>query len=916
MRFIIILLCLGSFLIAKAEDLSVGFIYKKDIPEEAFYLYDWLIVDPDNFKLESLKEKFYIKKRKAKLIAYVSIGELEPYRDYYKKADKSWIIGENKGWKSKIADLRKDEYIQFLINEVFEKHKNYNGFFLDTMDSYQMVLKDEAEKKKYEEGLVKLVNILRQKYPDKIILANRPFEIIDKIKDKIDGFVAESLFYGLEIGKEIRYKKMKEEDTKWLLDKLNYVKSLGVKVIVIDYVDPRDRKLQKEVAKMIYQRGFIPYVTDKHLNSLGVSIYQLIPRKVLLIYDDKVFKDPIYSNVHRLVQPWVEYYGYVPVIKSAGQVIDEDRFKDIMVDEYAGIVVDVSEGRSSDFRKWIIDKKREGLKIFFVNRIPYTDDEFLKEFGITKEGDLKLFDRYKLVKSDFNFFETEPRFEEIPILNVEKAKYSIEFVDEKDKKFVPFAITEWGGYGLEGAFLLNLDKDSLFVINPLEVFKKVFDPKFPIPDVTTENGRRILTAHIDGDGFFGVADFNPSKNLGEIIRDEILKKYRIPHTISIIEGEIAPYGLYPEKSSFLESVAKSIFQLSNVEPASHSFSHPFKWQLIEKAVSDNKNINEGYNLNIKNYTFDLKREIVGSIEYINRNLLPKDKTVKAFLWTGDCIPSKNALKLTYEAGVYNVNGGNTWINEKEPFYSLISPMGFDRDGYFQVYSAVQNENVYTDLWRDYFGYIRVIDTFKMTEKPVRLKPISIYYHFYSGQKLASLKALKEVYNYVMKQNTNPIFLSEYAQRVLEFRNMAIGEDIRDDKIVIRSEGNLKTVRLDIKDIYPDIIKSKGVAGFSVINNSIYFNLDNSGDYKIIFSNSVPNFYLKDSNGQITEMRQIDRKVFIKLKSYVPLEFSFYDKDCKTSIKPTGYQIEKDGENITIIIYKEEEETYVEADCSR
>ncbi|MEJ5173661.1 MAG: endo alpha-1,4 polygalactosaminidase, partial [Hydrogenothermaceae bacterium] len=742
---------------------------------------------------------------------------------------------------------RRDDYINFLINEVFEKHKNFDGFFLDTMDSYQMVLKDEFEKKRYEEGLVKLVNTLRQRYPDKVILVNRPFEIIDRIKDKVDGLVAESLFYGVEIGKEIKYKKMREEDTRWLLDKLNYVKSLGVEVIVIDYVDPKNRKLQREVAKMIYQRSFIPYVTDRFLNSLGVSLYQLIPRKVLLIYDDKVFKDPIYSDIHRLIQPWVEYYGYVPVVRSAKQVIDENRFKDSMIDEYAGIVINVSEDGSSDFSRWLIDKKREGIKIFFVDRIPFTGDKFLKEFGITKEGDLGLFDKYKLVKSDFNFFETEPRFEEIPLLKVENVKYSIEFINEQNKTFVPFAITDWGGYGLEGAFLSTSGEDSLFVINPLEVFRKVFDPKFPIPDITTENGRRILTAHIDGDAFFGVADFNPSKNTGEIIRDEILKKYKIPHTVSIIEGEIAPYGLYPEKSTFLESVAKSIFQLENVEPASHSFSHPFKWQLLEKSISKDEK-NENYSLNIKGYTFDLKREIIGSIDYINKNLLPKDKSVKVFLWTGDCAPSENALKLTYRAGVYNVNGGYTWINGKEPFYSFISPMGLDRNGYFQVYSPVQNENIYTDLWKDFYGYIRVIDTFEFTEKPVRLKPISIYYHFYSGQKVASLKALKEVYDYAMKQDTNPMFLSEYAQRVLEFRNMVIAEDIRDDTVLMRSEGSLKTVRLDSIDIYPDIFKSKGVVGFSMVNNSTYIHLDNSGDYKMVFSNTIPNFYLKDSNG--------------------------------------------------------------------
>ncbi|MEJ5173209.1 MAG: hypothetical protein WHT47_05795, partial [Hydrogenothermaceae bacterium] len=68
--------------------------------------------------------------------------------------------------------------------------------------------------------------------------------------------------------------------------------------------------------------------------------------------------------------------------------------------------------------------------------------------------------------------------------------------------------------------------------------------------------------------------------------------------------------------------------------------------------------------------------------------------------------------------------------------------------------------------------------------------------------------------------------------------------------------------------------------------------------------------------QITEMKQNDRKVVIKLKSYIPLEFSIYNKNCEILIKPEGYSIEKNGENITRIRYKEEKESYVEAHCSR
>jgi hypothetical protein len=44
---------------------------------------------------------------------------------------------------------------------------------------------------------------------------------------------------------------MKEEDTRWLLNKLNEIKNLGVKVIVIDYVDHRNKNYKKKLLKNI-----------------------------------------------------------------------------------------------------------------------------------------------------------------------------------------------------------------------------------------------------------------------------------------------------------------------------------------------------------------------------------------------------------------------------------------------------------------------------------------------------------------------------------------------------------------------------------------------------------------------------------------------------------------------------------------
>ncbi|MBX0312616.1 MAG: endo alpha-1,4 polygalactosaminidase [Sulfurihydrogenibium sp.] len=906
MRYIIRLLCLFNLLfifnLSYGKDLSIGFIYREP-PEEAFYLYDWLVVDPDNFSFEKLKEKYYIKNKKAKLFAYVSVGEIEPYRKYYKEIDKSWIIGENKDWKTYIADIRKKEYREFLINKVLKNLSQYDGFFFDTLDSYQIALKP-SEYKDYENALAEFIIQVKKTFPDKKIILNRGFEVVPQVKDYIDAVVAESLFYGLDT-KTMKYKKMKEEDTRWLLNKLNEIKNLGVKVIVIDYVDPKNKKLQKEVAKKIYENGFIPYVTDKDLKTLGTSIYQIIPRKIMILYNSKEF-DAVYNDLHRNFQAFVEYLGYVPVMYD----INKELPKDYIGDEYAGILLRQTE-YSPEMLQWLKKQISDGIKVFFLSYIP-SDEEFLSFLGLKIEGYTSIFDKVDFEPISYNYFEIKPEIQPIPITIPQNNFKPILKAKINDKEFYPFAITDWGGYALEGTFLSESGKNALLVFNPVEIFRDVFKPDFPAPDVTTENGNRILTAHIDGDAFFGVADFDPQKNLGEIIRDEILKKYKIPHTVSIVEGEIAPWGLYPDKSKKLEEIARSIFALENVEIASHSFSHPFKWRKLYELEKQNKESKEkGYSLPIKNYEFNLEREIIGSIDYINKNLAPENKKTKVFLWTGDCVPPKEALQLTYKIGVYNVNGGDTWINYQEPFYTLIGPMGLNRDEYFQVYAPIQNENVYTNLWRDYYGYIKSISTFKLTDEKYRFKPISIYYHFYSGQKIASLKALKEVYDYALSQEINPMFLSEYAQRVLEFRNTVVAKDL-EDNFVIRNEGNLKTVRFD-KDVKIDIFKSQNVVGFRKIHDSIYVHLTNNGDSKIFFSSDDPNFMVINSNGQIKFYEKDGKVIKIKLEGYIPLTFKILNKNCKLNITPNGYILKKDR-NYYDLKFTKGKEVYMEAHC--
>ena len=89
-------------------------------------------------------------------------------------------------------------------------------------------------------------------------------------------------------------------------------------------------------------------------------------------------------------------------------------------------------------------------------------------------------------------------------------------------------------------------------------------------------------------------------------------------------------------------------------------------------------------------------------------------------------------------------------------------LGIRLGEHFQAYAPIMNENVFTNLWTGpFYGFERVIETFRFTGSPRRIKPIDIYYHTYSATKRASLNALHKVYSWALAQPIRPVFPSEF-----------------------------------------------------------------------------------------------------------------------------------------------------------
>ncbi len=881
-----------------ASQPNIAMFYGANPPWDELRAFDVVVVE----SLHVPNPKQYANDKTA-LFAYVAVGEVSPDRAYLKKIPSKWRLGANSDWGSVVLDQSQPEWPVFFVEQVIKPlwDAGYRGFFLDTLDSFMRYAKTETEQARQISGMVAVIRELKQRYPEARLIFNRGFEILPQVHREVFAVAAESLFQGWNPAHQ-KYRPVPANDREWLSGQLMRVKNeYSLPVLCIDYVAPERRDLARETASKIHESGFIPWVTTPQLNMLGVGGIEVMPRKVLMVHNsaDTEYDLINTSGMHYATMP-LNYLGYTVEFKDARQTLPDFPLSG----RYAGVLV------------WL-DKaaKREGgalaswLKKQIESNVPVVvlgDGGFLFSNSDTKHLGLEYsmsnvgHSPLRISKQDHMVgFEAQPIFDRSAFfpLRVQQGKPLLTLKNERGQLQDAVALTSWGGYALNPHVLVELPsiaasgrpkdtgKNLRWVINPVEFLRLALKlPDMPVPDVTTESGRRMLMVHMDGDGFVSKAEFPGSPYAAEVLRDQILKKYPLPSTISVIQGEIAANGLYPAQSVALEKIAREIFALPQVEIAAHSFSHPFLWH---KALSNPNQ--EGYHLVLPNYSFDLKQEISGSIAYIESRLAPPGKKVKTFLWTGDCNVGNDALELAFRSGVVSMNGGETMISHSFPTFTLVSPLGVPRENYFQVYAPNQNENVYTNNWLGpFYGYERVIETFELTDTAYRLKPIDIYFHTYSGSKPASLKALNKVFKWATEQETTPIHVSDYVRKVHDFNSMVVARTA--EGWLVRGAGYLRELRAPLSLGQPVLEPNGGLVGFNRHGINQYLHLAENETH-LRFNTSIPSSpFLVSANARVTRFARVtdadNTTTNMALSGQVPLKFALtLDSGC--SVRADG-----------------------------
>jgi len=412
--------------------------------------------------------------------AYVSVGEVLASAAYFKDIPKDWLVASNSAWNSAVVNQTARGWPQFYVHHVIAPlwDKGYRGFFLDTLDSYQLYAKTDADRASAQAGLVAVVRAIKHRYPRARLIFNRGFEILPQVHEQVYAVAFESLFQGWNQADK-RYAEVPQADRDWLMTQVKMVNGYGLPAIAIDYCAPSDRGCARATATKIKALGVIPYITDPLLSTVGLGSIEVMPRSVLVLQDGLpaagLEASPALETsdgLHSLPAA-LSYLGYRTEFADMAQPLPDD----VSHDRYAGIVIRMNSDapRPQALRAWITHATDAGVPIAML------DSSIVP-----------------------------------PVASLQQA--------------------------------LHL-------------------PSMPVPDTTTENGRRLMTTRVDGDGFSSKAAFKDawgSVYSGDVLY-RVIQKYGFPTTVSVVDDARSDEEPLKTLAPALRATAKKIFALPNVE---------------------------------------------------------------------------------------------------------------------------------------------------------------------------------------------------------------------------------------------------------------------------------------------------------------------------------------------------------------
>jgi len=218
------------------------------------------------------------------VLAYISIGEAESYRFYWRREwsrqRPGWLLRENPDWDQNYAVRFWDPGWQALLfgrpGAYLDKilAQGFDGIYLDKCDVAEDLHRREskavAARTDLDGDMIALVRKLagygRRKRPGFLVVAQNAEPLLERaeLRREIDAVAKEELFFGLDAAETAN----DPDEIEWSRERLDLSRKDGKPVLVVEYLD--DAAKIAQAAKAAHDLGYVLYVAgkDRELDSL------------------------------------------------------------------------------------------------------------------------------------------------------------------------------------------------------------------------------------------------------------------------------------------------------------------------------------------------------------------------------------------------------------------------------------------------------------------------------------------------------------------------------------------------------------------------------------------------------------------------------------------------------------------------
>lgn len=240
--------------------------------------YDLVVVDSRDGE-GNLFTKDQVSKMKSRpsgkdklIIAYISLGEAEDYRPYWKKEwskkPPTWLGKENPEWKGNysIKQWWHSDWIEVthsILDDVM--NAGFDGVYIDKIDVYEDLGGSDILKQRMIKYIIDVSKYCKAKNPKFLIIPQNAEELSEDkgYLEAVDGIGKESVCYSGELGK--KQVKNSPDDVKYTMNLLNNFAKANKLVLVVEYVKGAQ---YDNALKTMGNSNYVCYSTNKELDKL------------------------------------------------------------------------------------------------------------------------------------------------------------------------------------------------------------------------------------------------------------------------------------------------------------------------------------------------------------------------------------------------------------------------------------------------------------------------------------------------------------------------------------------------------------------------------------------------------------------------------------------------------------------------